>query len=140
LHRALGVGAAGAETSANLNSREAIMDSTLEDLAFIYSYYRHQTRVERRHELREAAAEDGASGDAFPGWIVSDTGDVILNPRDLLLRIGFSERWISNVIGPAAHERHTAPGPRWNRQLRVTHRPRGRAQPRHAVSLASAAK
>ena len=113
-------------------------------MTFIYRYHHYEAPKERRHETLDAAIEDAAGaierGDAFPHEIVSDTGDVILNQRDLLLRIGFSERWISNVIGPPAHERHTAPGPRWNRQLRVTHRPRGRAQPRHAVSLASAAK
>ena len=121
------------------------MDFTLEDLAFIYRYYRRcKTPLGRRHEPREAPADDGAGdrarGDAFPSWIASDTGDVILNPRELLLRIGFSERWISNVIGPAVQERHTATGQRWNHQHRRGHRPRGRAQPRHAVSLASAAK
>ena len=80
------------------------MDLTLEDLAFIYRYHRHKAQSERRLETLEAASENAArdrgSGDAFLRWIVSDTGDVILNPRDLLRRVGFSERWISNVIGP----------------------------------------
>jgi hypothetical protein len=83
------------------------MDLTLEDLACIYRYHRYKTQLERRHATLEATSEDAAgdreSGDAFLRWIVADTGDgdVILNPRDLLLRIGFSERWISNVIGPS---------------------------------------
>ena len=121
------------------------MGFTLEDLASIYRYYRYKTHLEHRNEPGEAAAGYGAGNrasgdDAFLSWIVSDTGDVILNPRYLLLRIGFSERWISRVIGPAAHERHPATGARWSPRRRGGHRPRGRAQPRHVVSLASAAK
>jgi hypothetical protein len=80
------------------------MDGMLEDLAFIYRYHRYRAQLERRHEPPEAAIEDAAgdteSRDAFSRWIVSDTGDLVLSPRDLLLRIGFSERWVSNVLGP----------------------------------------
>jgi hypothetical protein len=69
-------------------------------MTFIYRYHHYEAPGERRHETLDAAIEDAAGalerGDAFPHEIVSDTGAVILNQRDLLLRIGFSERWISN--------------------------------------------
>jgi len=69
-------------------------------VTFIYRYHHYEAPKERQHETLDAAIEDAAGaierGDAFPHEIVSDTGDVILNQRDLLLRIGFSERWISN--------------------------------------------
>lgn len=72
-------------------------------MAFIYRYQRYKAQGERRDDTFEAAIEDAAgdreSGEAFPGEIVSDTGDVILNQRDLLLRTGFSGRWISSAIG-----------------------------------------
>lgn len=67
-------------------------------MTFIYRYHHYEAPKERRHETLDAAIEDAAGalerGDAFPHEIVADTGDVILNQRDLLLRIGFSERWI----------------------------------------------
>ena len=69
-------------------------------MTFIYRYHHYEAPKERRHETLDAAIADAAGalerGDAFPHEIVSDTGDVILNQKDLLLRIGFSERWISN--------------------------------------------
>lgn len=73
-------------------------------MTFIYRYHRYEAPRERRHDTLDAAIEDAAGalerGDALPHEIVSDAGDVVLNQRDLLLRIGFSERWISNFIGP----------------------------------------
>jgi hypothetical protein len=55
-------------------------------MAFIYRYQRYKAHGERRHDTFEAAIEDAAgdreSGEAFPGQIVSDTGDVILNQRE----------------------------------------------------------
>ena len=73
-------------------------------MTFIYRYHRDGTPGERRHDTLDAAIEDAAGGalvrgDAFPREIVSDTGDVLVSQRDLLLRIGFSERWISNFMG-----------------------------------------
>lgn len=69
-------------------------------MTFIYRYHHYEAPKERHHETLDAAIEDAAGalerGDAFPHEIVSDRGDVILNQTDLLLRIGFSERWISN--------------------------------------------
>ena len=71
-------------------------------MAFIYRHHRTKAQEERHHETLIAAIEDATgdrhSGDAFPGDIVSDTGEVILNQRNLLLCIGFSERWIAEVI------------------------------------------
>jgi hypothetical protein len=80
-------------------------------MTFIYRYHHYEAPKERRHETLDAAIEDAAGalerGDAFPHEIVSDTGDVILNQRDLLLRIGFSERWISNFKPMNAKRRRT---------------------------------
>ncbi len=73
-------------------------------MTFIYRYHHYQAPRERHLETLDAAIADAAGalerGDALPHEIVSDTGDVVMNQRDLLLRIGFSERWISNFIGP----------------------------------------
>ena len=78
-------------------------------MTFIYRYHHYEAPKERRHETLDAAIEDAAGaierGDAFPHEIVSDTGDVILNQRELLLRIGFSERWISNFKSMNARRR-----------------------------------
>jgi len=80
-------------------------------MTFIYRYHHYEAPKERHHETLDAAIEDAAGalerGDAFPHEIVSDTGDVILNQRDLLLRIGFSERWISNFKPMNAKRRRT---------------------------------
>ena len=80
-------------------------------MTFIYRYHHYEAPKERRHETLDAAIEDAAGaierGDAFPHEIVSDTGDVILNQKDLLLRIGFSERWISNFKPMNAKRRRT---------------------------------
>jgi hypothetical protein len=69
-------------------------------MTFIYRYHHYEAPKERHHETLDAAIEDAAGalerGEALPHEIVSDTGDVILSQRDLLLRLGFSERWISN--------------------------------------------
>jgi hypothetical protein len=65
-------------------------------MTFIYRYHHYEAPKERRHETLDAAIADE---------IVSDTGDVILNQRDLLLRIGFSERWISNFKSMNARRR-----------------------------------
>ena len=80
-------------------------------MTFIYRYHHYEAPKERRHETLDAAIADAAGalerGDAFPHEIVSATGDVILNQRDLLLRIGFSERWISNFKPMNAKRRRT---------------------------------
>lgn len=80
-------------------------------MTFIYRYHHYEAPRERRHETLDAAIADAAGalvrGDAFPHEIVSDTGDVVLNQRDLLLRIGFSERWISNFKPMNAKRRRT---------------------------------
>ena len=80
-------------------------------MTFIYRYHHYEAPKERRHETLDAAIEDAAGalerGDALPHEIVSDTGDVILNQRDLLLCIGFSERWISNFKPMNAKRRRT---------------------------------
>lgn len=69
-------------------------------MTFIYRYHHYESPKERHHETLDAAIADAAGalerGDAFPNEIVSDKGDVILSQKDLLLRIGFSERWIAN--------------------------------------------
>jgi hypothetical protein len=95
-------------------------------LTFIYRYHHYEAPKERRHETLDAAIEDAAGalerGDAFPHEIVSDTGDVILNQKDLLLRIGFSERWIwiSNFKPMNAKRR---------RRTRLSSEDRGRLTP-----------
>ena len=66
-------------------------------MAVIYRYHRNQTPLERHHETLiaavEQAASDQKSGDACPGDIVSETGEVILDQRNLLLLcLGTSER------------------------------------------------
>ena len=80
-------------------------------MTFIYRYHHYAAPKERRHDTLDAAIEDAVGalerGDAFPHEIVSDTGDVILNQRDLLLRIGFLERWISNFKPMNAKRRRT---------------------------------
>ena len=78
-------------------------------MTFIYRYHHYEAPKERRHDTLDAAIEDAAGalerGDAFPLEIVSDSGDMILNQRDLLLRIGFSERWIANFKSMNAKRR-----------------------------------
>jgi hypothetical protein len=90
-------------------------------MTFIYRYHHYEAPKERRHETLDAAIEDAAGalerGDAFPHEIVSDTGDVILNQRDLLLRIGFSERWISNFKPMNAKRRRTRQSREGKRRL-----------------------
>jgi hypothetical protein len=72
-------------------------------MTFIYRYHCSAAPGERHHDTLDAAIEDAAGalvrGDAFPREILSDTGDVIVGQRDLLRRIGFSERWISSFMG-----------------------------------------